>query len=66
MRDPILNHRRALRLLADPTEAERATLGAFEYSRNETVLHTDDSILPRRPGARASWNYRLPGCAPSA
>ena len=56
----------ALRLLADPTEAERRTLGAFGYSRNETVLHTDASILPVHERARASWNYRLPGCAPSA
>jgi uncharacterized protein len=23
------------------------------------VLHTDDALMPRRPGARASWNYRL-------
>jgi predicted NAD/FAD-binding protein len=56
----------ALRLLRDPSAAEQRTLGAFGYSRNETVLHTDESILPRRPAARASWNYRLPGCAPSA
>jgi predicted NAD/FAD-binding protein len=56
----------ALRLLSDPTDAERQTLGAFSYSRNETVLHTDDSFLPVSEGARAGWNYRLPGCAPSA
>ncbi|GAA2628568.1 NAD(P)/FAD-dependent oxidoreductase [Paractinoplanes durhamensis] len=56
----------ALRLLTDPTEAEQRTLGAFGYSRNETVLHTDDSILPRSGRARASWNYRLPGCTPDA
>ncbi|GAA4551590.1 NAD(P)/FAD-dependent oxidoreductase [Pseudonocardia xishanensis] len=53
----------ALRLLADPTDAERATLGAFAYSRNETRLHGDDSLLPRATGARASWNYLKPGCA---
>ena len=35
-------------------------LGAFEYTRNETVLHTDSSQLPSRArGARASWNYRI-------
>jgi predicted NAD/FAD-binding protein len=56
----------ALELLADPTEAERATLGAFHYSRNETVLHTDTSVLPVTEEARASWNYRLPGCAPDS
>ena len=52
----------ALALLADPTEAERATLGAFRYSRNETVLHTDAAVLPRAAGARASWNYRKSSC----
>jgi uncharacterized protein len=57
---------RALALLTDPTPLERRTLGAFGYSRNETVLHTDASVLPRSPRARASWNYRLPGCAPDS
>jgi len=52
----------ALRMLADPTDAERTTLGAFAYSRNETWLHGDDTILPRAAGARASWNYLKPSC----
>jgi predicted NAD/FAD-binding protein len=37
-------------------------LGAFRYSRNEAVLHTDAGVLPRAPGAHASWNYRKPRC----
>ena len=41
----------ALALLADPTADEREMLGAFGYSRNETVLHTDASILPRARAA---------------
>ncbi len=53
----------ALALLADPTDAEQATLGAFEYSRNETLLHTDSTILPVAEQARASWNYRMTSCA---
>jgi predicted NAD/FAD-binding protein len=55
----------ALALLADPTPAERAVLGAFPYSRNETWLHTDASLLPRSRGAAASWNYLKPGCGSS-
>lgn len=55
----------ALRLLADPTPAEKEVLGAFSYSRNETWLHTDESLLPSAPGARASWNYLKPSCAGS-
>jgi predicted NAD/FAD-binding protein len=27
------------------------------YSTNHAQLHTDTSVLPRRPRARASWNY---------
>jgi uncharacterized protein len=54
----------ALRLIEDATPAQRRVLGAFDYSRNETVLHTDGSVLPRAKGARASWNYLLPTCEP--
>ena len=52
----------ALALLADPTPAETRVLGAFRYSRNETVLHRDPRVLPRAAGARASWNYHKPAC----
>jgi predicted NAD/FAD-binding protein len=52
----------ALALLAAPTAAEGALLGAFRYSRNVTQLHHDTSVLPRRPGARASWNYLKTTC----
>lgn len=57
----------ALAVLGDDATAdERAVLGAFAYSRNETWLHHDTSLLPRRRGARASWNYLKPACADSA
>jgi predicted NAD/FAD-binding protein len=52
----------ALELLAQPTGEERSTLGAFLYSRNETWLHQDASLLPTSPRAQSSWNYRLPDC----
>ena len=58
----------ALALLADPTTAEREILGSFPFEANEAILHTDASVLPRSPRARAAWNYHLrrdahPGCA---
>ncbi|MER7174063.1 NAD(P)/FAD-dependent oxidoreductase [Streptomyces mesophilus] len=56
----------ALRLLADATSDERRVLGAFRYSRNATLLHTDPTVLPRRAGARAAWNYRMPSCTAGA
>jgi len=52
----------ALRLLADPTPSEQRVLSSFDYASNETVLHTDGSLLPQASGARASWNYLLEAC----
>lgn len=49
----------ALGLLAAPTDAEREVLGAIGYQPNDVVLHTDERLLPRRPLARAAWNYRV-------
>lgn len=46
----------ALALLADASAAEREVLGAITFQRNDTVLHTDASLLPRRRQARAAWN----------
>jgi uncharacterized protein len=52
----------ALRLLERPTRAEREVLGAFTYTPNPALLHTDIRLLPRRRGIRASWNYELGDC----
>jgi predicted NAD/FAD-binding protein len=49
----------ALALLVDATDRERELLGAIPYQSNDVVLHTDESLLPRRRAARASWNYHL-------
>jgi predicted NAD/FAD-binding protein len=49
----------ALRLLDAPTAAERSALGAFAYTPNKAVLHTDTRLLPQRGAVRASWNYFL-------
>lgn len=54
----------SLALLADPTPAERAVLGAIRYHRNRAVLHTDASVLPRRRLAWAAWNYERASDAP--
>lgn len=50
----------ALRMLADPSDAEREILGAIPYQENLAVLHKDESLMPRRKLAWASWNYHLP------
>jgi predicted NAD/FAD-binding protein len=57
----------ALAILGDDaTDTERELLGAIPYRRNEAVLHTDRSLLPRRRRAWASWNYHLDGDSPGS
>jgi len=48
---------RTLAMLADASADERRTLGAIGYQDNEAVLHTDETLLPRRRAAWAAWNY---------
>jgi predicted NAD/FAD-binding protein len=50
----------ALALLCDADEREQSILGAMPYQSNETVLHTDTSVLPLRRKAWAAWNAWLP------
>ncbi|WP_423067247.1 NAD(P)/FAD-dependent oxidoreductase [Devosia sp. CN2-171] len=47
----------ALSLLADPSDDERQVLGAFRYTDNTAVLHSDTSLMPKRRRVWASWNY---------
>ncbi len=46
----------ALALLADADRLEYAILGAMSYQTNDTVLHTDATLLPRSRKAWAAWN----------
>jgi predicted NAD/FAD-binding protein len=50
----------SLGMLSDATAAEREILSSIPYQRNDTVLHTDASLLPLRKRAWASWNYYIP------
>lgn len=47
----------ALAMLGDPDEEERRLLGAFDYTDNLAVLHSDPTLMPRRRHVWASWNY---------
>lgn len=51
----------ALRLLVNPSETEARLLSAFSYQRNNTLLHTDESVMPSQKRCWASWNYRVDG-----
>lgn len=56
----------ALRLLSDASEREQSILGAMTYQANDTVLHTDTRVLPRRRKAWAAWNAWVPRDAGAA
>lgn len=46
----------ALNILKDSCPQERALLGAVRYAPNTAVLHRDQSAMPVRKAAWASWN----------
>ncbi len=48
---------RSLAMLGDASADERRVLGAFEYAPSTAWLHTDQTLMPRRRSAWASWNY---------
>jgi predicted NAD/FAD-binding protein len=50
----------ALALIKDPTATELEVLGSIRYQSNEAVLHTDETLMPRRKLAWAAWNYHIP------
>ena len=47
----------ALALLAVPTAEEQALLGAFKWTENHAVLHTDARFMPKRKHLWSAWNY---------
>jgi predicted NAD/FAD-binding protein len=49
----------ALGMLADPSGEEQRLLGAFQYQANDTWLHRDTQLMPRRRRAWAAWNFLL-------
>jgi predicted NAD/FAD-binding protein len=56
----------ALSMLARPTDLEHRLLSLFAYQKNDTVLHTDSSVMPVEKRCWAAWNYAMePGGATS-
>ncbi|MBI0426783.1 NAD(P)/FAD-dependent oxidoreductase [Psychrobacter sp. NG27] len=49
----------ALNILADASTEESEVLSHFRFTKNTAVLHTDTSVLPKKPLAWASWNYLI-------
>lgn len=51
----------AIRLLQDPTDQEKKIIGAIKYQPNNIIVHSDESFMPKRKGAWASWVYLSEG-----
>lgn len=49
----------ALEILSDASEAEKQILESIPYQKNQAVLHTDETLLPKRRLAWAAWNYHI-------
>lgn len=47
----------ALAMLDDASVEEHKLLGAFRYTANSAVLHSDESLMPKRRRIWSSWNY---------
>jgi len=47
----------ALSLLSDPDSQERSLLGAFRYTDNKVLLHSDPKLMPKRKAVWSSWNF---------
>ncbi len=46
-----------LKLLDNPTQREQSLLSRFRYQTNETILHSDTSLMPVNRRVWSSWNY---------
>jgi len=47
----------SLAMLADPSPTEKSVLRAVKYQPNKIVLHSDETIMPKRKSVWSSWVY---------
>lgn len=47
----------SLGLLTDPDSLEQSLLGAWLYTPNRAVLHSDPALMPKRRRVWSSWNF---------
>lgn len=47
----------SLSMLSDPSGDEQRLLGAVKYQPNRIVLHSDETIMPKRKSVWSSWVY---------
>ena len=47
----------ALNLIEEPAAVEKDILSGLSYQENDVILHCDDTLMPERKLAWASWNF---------
>ena len=47
----------AFRILEDPDNQEEQLLGGWRYTQNRALLHSDETLMPRRKRVWSSWNF---------
>ncbi|OUD09505.1 cyclopropane-fatty-acyl-phospholipid synthase [Marivivens niveibacter] len=47
----------SLRMIEDAEDYERSALSKVAYQPNKIVLHSDDTVMPKRRAVWSSWNY---------
>ncbi|MHA4896803.1 NAD(P)/FAD-dependent oxidoreductase [Pedobacter sp. PWIIR3] len=47
------------RIVSGKTTDEERLLSKFKYQPNKAVLHTDETLMPKKKLAWSSWNYRV-------
>jgi predicted NAD/FAD-binding protein len=51
----------ALKIISDASNDEKYLLGNFKYQKNDIVVHSDESFMPKNKACWASWVYKLEG-----
>lgn len=46
-------------ILTNQTSTEQRVLATVNYQPNQAILHTDESIMPRKRRIWSSWNYKI-------
>jgi predicted NAD/FAD-binding protein len=47
----------AFRILEDADDQEEQLLGGWRYTKNRALLHSDETLMPRRKRVWSSWNF---------
>ncbi len=47
-----------IRMIENPTSEQFRILSSFRYQKNNAIIHTDESVMPKNRKVWSSWNYK--------